>query len=158
MATNIRIQVDDKQLRQALRIAPNRIINAMHKSLTNTAIETQNNFKIEIRKNGSINTGRLWQKIPYVFHNKLSVTVGPSMPYAIFVEKGTKPHWTSVREGTSLRDWADKKKINPYALQRSIARKGTKAHPFEKKVADKTVRFAQRDMQHQLDKTIKEIL
>ncbi len=50
--------------------------------------------------------------------------------YGAFVEYGTKPHRVSVAPGTPLREWAILKGINPYALQKSIARKGTRAHPF----------------------------
>lgn len=155
MATNIRIQVDDKQLRQALRIAPNRIVNAMHVSLNRSAVQTQRYFREQITENESIHTGELRRSVHFQFLNKLNVVIEPEAKYADFVEKGTRPHWTSVR---NLERWARFRGINPYVLQRSIARKGTKAHPFEKKVADKTVRFAQRDMQQQLNKTIKEVL
>lgn len=155
MATNIRIQVDDKQLRQALRIAPNRIVNAMHVSLNRSAVQTQRYFREEITNNGSIHTGELRRSVHFHFLNKLNVVIEPEAKYADFVEKGTRPHWTSVR---NLERWARFRGINPYVLQHSIARKGTKAHPFEKKVANKTIRFAQRDMQQQLNKTIKEVL
>lgn len=155
MATNIRIQVDDKQLRQALRIAPNRIVNAMHVSLNRSAVQTQRYFREQITENESIHTGELRRSVHFHFLNKLNVVIEPEAKYADFVEKGTRPHWTSVR---NLERWARFRGINPYVLQHSIARKGTKAHPFEKKVADKTVRFAQRDMQQQLNKTIKEVL
>ena len=75
--------------------------------------------------------------------------------YADYVEKGTKPHWTSVR---NLESWARFRGINPYVLQRSIARKGTKAHPFEQRTAQRAIAFATKDMQQQLDKSMKEIL
>jgi hypothetical protein len=53
-------------------------------------------------------------------------------PTAIFVHNGTKPHWAPVG---ALRGWAQRHGINPFALQRSIARKGTKPNPwFEKAV------------------------
>jgi hypothetical protein len=46
---------------------------------------------------------------------------------AIFVHNGTRPHWAPVG---ALRGWADRHGINPFALQRSIARKGTRANPW----------------------------
>ena len=51
------------------------------------------------------------------------------------VWKGSRPHWTSVR---NLEGWAYRHGINPYALQRSIAEKGTRPNPF--------VERAQREM------------
>ena len=48
-------------------------------------------------------------------------------PYAKGVEFGTKPHAVSA---VALSRWAKSKGINPYALAKSIARKGTRAQPF----------------------------
>jgi hypothetical protein len=155
MATSIRIKINDKELKQALRIAPQRIINAMHTSLKRSAVQTQRYFREEITNNRSIHTGELRRSVRFHFNNKLNVVIEPGVGYADFVEKGTRPHWTSVR---NLERWAKFRGINPYVLQRSIARKGTKAHPFEKKTAKRATEFAQRDMQRQLDKSIKEIL
>ena len=81
--------------------------------------------------------------------------VEPEAKYADYVEKGTKPHWTSVH---NLERWANLKGINPYALQHSIATHGTKAHPFEEKVYRRAVEFATQDMQNQLNKTIRETI
>jgi len=50
--------------------------------------------------------------------------------YALFVEFGTLPHWTSV---DNLKKWAKDKLGDEklaYALQRHIALFGTKPHPF----------------------------
>jgi len=52
--------------------------------------------------------------------------------YAMYVEEGTAPHWTSV---DNLKKWAKDKLGDEnlaYALQKSIAVKGTKPHPFIK--------------------------
>ena len=155
MATNVKIQVNDKELRQALRVAPNRIINAMHTSLTRSAVQTQRYFREEITNNGSIHTGELRRSVHFGFKDKLSVVIEPEAKYADYVENGTKPHWTSVR---NLESWAKFRGINPYVLQRSIARKGTKAHPFEQRTAQRATVFATKDMQQQLDKSMKEIL
>jgi hypothetical protein len=48
-------------------------------------------------------------------------------------EMGPRPHWTSVK---NLEGWAKRHGMNPYALQRSIAKKGTKANPFLKEAID----------------------
>lgn len=47
--------------------------------------------------------------------------------YALDVEKGTKPHFVSVDE---IAPWAKKKGLNPWAVAKSISKKGTKANPF----------------------------
>lgn len=47
--------------------------------------------------------------------------------YALDVEQGTKPHFVPVDE---IAPWAKKKGLNPWAVAKSIAKKGTKANPF----------------------------
>ena len=47
--------------------------------------------------------------------------------YATDVEKGTAPHFVPVDE---IAPWAKKKGLNPWAVAKSIAKKGTKANPF----------------------------
>lgn len=66
----------------------------------------------------------------------IQAEIMPAVSYALDVEEGTPPHWTSVAEGSSLRAWANLKGVSPYALQRSIAKKGTKAHPYVKPTYD----------------------
>lgn len=60
----------------------------------------------------------------------LTSEIKPTAPYADAVETGSKPHWAPHGPGSSLAAWAKLKGINVYALAWSIARKGTKAHPF----------------------------
>lgn len=52
--------------------------------------------------------------------------------YSGSVEYGTRPHAVSA---ASLKDWAMKKGLNPYAVAKSIAKKGTRANPFLKKTS-----------------------
>lgn len=55
--------------------------------------------------------------------------------YARYVEFGTKPHMPPVEP---LIPWAKKKGLNPWAVARSIAKKGTKANPFLQRALDNT--------------------
>ncbi len=59
----------------------------------------------------------------------LAAVIGPdhNLKYALYVEKGTKPHMPPV---SALTAWANSKGINPWALAMSIKKKGTKANPF----------------------------
>ncbi len=54
-------------------------------------------------------------------------SLAPKMPYAPFIEFGTAPHWAPI---AALIPWAKRHGISPYAVQQSIAKKGTKAQPF----------------------------
>ncbi|MFH0891337.1 MAG: hypothetical protein V1867_00990 [Candidatus Falkowbacteria bacterium] len=68
-----------------------------------------------------------------------SVIISPNKQYALSVHQGTRPHYVSVRDKRApLRLWAIKKGINPYALQKSIMRKGTKANPFVDRTVQKS--------------------
>ncbi len=51
--------------------------------------------------------------------------VGSNLDYAPYVESGTPPHWTSW---TNLNEWAYRHNTNVWALQRAIARRGTRGH------------------------------
>lgn len=77
-------------------------------------------------KEAPADTGRLRGGIT----STLTPTVGTiftSSKYAKYVHDGTKPHKVS---GRRLEGWARKKGLNPYAVAKSISRKGTKANPF----------------------------
>jgi hypothetical protein len=42
--------------------------------------------------------------------------------YAIFVERGTRPHWPPI---DAIREWAERHGIPPFLVARAIARHGT---------------------------------
>lgn len=68
-----------------------------------------------------------------------SVMITPKKKYAIDVHEGTKPHYVPIKgKRAPLRIWAIKHGINPYALQKAIARKGTKANPFVNRTVRQT--------------------
>lgn len=102
------------------------VLNAMRDS----TLMVQRNAKI----NTPVDTGRLRASItPEVKANPLSNTImgvtGSNVEYAPDVEDGTPPHWVPIAE---LETWAGRHNINAYVVQRSIARRGTKAHKFMK--------------------------
>lgn len=53
--------------------------------------------------------------------------------YGGSIENGTRPHAVSAKV---LMDWAAKRGLNPYAVAKSIAKKGTRANPFMKRTLD----------------------
>lgn len=70
-----------------------------------------------------------WVKEYKPFFGRMSSGV----KYASAVEFGTAPHYVSPKV---LAPWAEKKGLNPYAVSKSIQRKGTKAHPFFQESVD----------------------
>ncbi len=93
-------------------------------------------------KSGKLIVGTEKREVPIGVTNHLRQSIGmrlmrnsiiivPKKKYAIPVHDGTKPHYVSVNNPRSpLRIWAIKKGLNPYAVQKKIMRKGTKANPF----------------------------
>ncbi len=81
---------------------------------------------------GGWDTGRLASSIRTEL-GVLSATVAPHVSYAIYVHQGTRPHWAPI---SALAPWAERHGINPYAVQASIARKGTKGNPFMERAAE----------------------
>lgn len=65
--------------------------------------------------------------------DQAAAAVGSSLAYAAAVERGTPPHWISVRRVTA---WAVRRGINPYAVQRTTARRGTRPQPFLERALD----------------------
>lgn len=55
----------------------------------------------------------------------LWANIGSTVGYAVYVEEGSEPHWTSW---VNLNEWAYRHDMNVYALQAAIARRGTSAH------------------------------
>lgn len=72
-------------------------------------------------------TGRLQGSIHSRPGSGLSVEIGPSVAYGLFVEKGTRAHFPPPG---ALGGWARRHGMSPFALARGISRRGTKAQPF----------------------------
>lgn len=74
--------------------------------------------------------------------------------YATDVHEGTRPHYVSPKE---LAPWAAKKGLNPYAVSKSIQRKGTKANPFLKRAVDGTASTVDRFFGEAADRITRDI-
>ena len=73
-------------------------------------------------------TGKLAKSHEFRWTRTAGGEVISTAPHAMFNDQGTKPHWAPIGP---LRKWAALRKINPYALQQSIAKKGTKASHYQ---------------------------
>ena len=83
------------------------------------------------KKNCPVDTGRLRSSIEIeLLAVGLVGKIGSAVPYALYVEKGTKPHFppTSALRGWSRRVISDEGLA--YVVARKIAAEGTKAQPF----------------------------
>jgi len=83
-----------------------------------------------------VDTGDLRESIENVVRTTdkdITGIVGASQPYAAHVEFGTRPHWIPLKDpqkSAAFRKWCKKRGLNPYAVARAIAKKGTKPHPY----------------------------
>lgn len=137
-------QFDATDVQRLFERAPGAVRTRLRQLVEGAAIDVQREERLAAP---IAVTGHLRRQIRYTFSPaRLQATVWPDTPYAEAVEKGSRPRWVSVREGSPLRDWAKLKGINPYALQRSIARKGTKAHPFVEPTYDKMKPIVERNI------------
>jgi len=96
----------------------------MQKSLDLSAKDVQKYS----RRKAPVDTARLKNSISYKVKN-LTARIGPDVKYGVYVEGGTRAHFPPIGP---LKSWARKRGINPYALQKAIGRRGTKAQPFMK--------------------------
>lgn len=120
------IVIDARQVIETFNRAPVRFLSRLNDLIYDGAVDVQR----EMRINAPVGaTGDLRRTVD-IERGQLSARVSPTAKHAPFVEKGTRPHWTSARPGTALHRWATHKGLNPYAVQRSIAMKGTKPNPF----------------------------
>lgn len=72
-------------------------------------------------------------------------------PYAAAVNYGTAPHHVSPAQ---LAPWAAKKGLNPFAVAKSIAKKGTRANPF----FDKAVASAENGVNKEFETATADII
>jgi len=101
-----------------------------------------------------VDTGRLrsnWRLSVQIMRGELANTTS----YAIFVAKGTKPHWPPMK---AITKWANRKGIAPFLVARAIARRGTKANPFFDNAVLAGQVIADDEFKKALDKTIKELI
>jgi hypothetical protein len=64
------------------------------------------------------------------------VRVGSTLPYAEFVETGTRPHWPPL---AALQGWADRHGIPAFLVARAIAEHGTAPNPFMERAIEKSI-------------------
>jgi phage protein, HK97 gp10 family len=74
-----------------------------------------------------VDLGDLRDSISVESHGPTSVTVGPRLFYAPYVEFGAGPHFPNLDR---LGAWADRHGMTPGQIVSSIAANGVQAHPF----------------------------
>ena len=119
--------IGDEELRRKLKSSTADV--PVQRFLDRGAIYTQG----QGRKHAPVDTGRLRNSIGTESPNNRTRSIGPSVKYGEFVEKGTRAHYPPL---SSLEGWAARHGMSARALQLSIGRKGTKAQPYMQPAAD----------------------
>lgn len=99
-------------------------------------------------------TGTLKKAMARDFPEPLAARIFPQVQYALYVHEGTRPHGIPAAElgpGGSLARWAKKKGLNPYAVAKSIAVRGTKANPWMARTAERERPNVERELAGGLD-------
>jgi HK97 gp10 family phage protein len=132
--------ISEKHVNKAIRDSLLRIQREATKNAPfGTSGNLRNNWKVNMKRfEGSLSSGAKEKNFSY----------GTS------VEFGTKPHYVS---GSNLSIWASRRGLNPYAVAKSISKKGTKANPFFKNSIDSQRNTVDRLFGEALENIIKEI-
>lgn len=96
-------------------------------------------------------TGNLQRSIQMQF-SPIQVKVWPNAKYAKDVHEGTEPHVIPIGD---LEGWARRHGTSPYAVQRAIAKRGTKANPFVRRTIEKITEPVNRLFQEALARIVK---
>lgn len=153
MAGGLSIQVDAREVRNAMHKAPGVVRSGLTKWVNRTAALSERTAKTNVPPH--VDTGRLENSISIDRSGTLSAAVKPHAKYAVFVHEGRRPgRMPPFQPGTELNRWATKRGMNPFLVARSIGRKGTKPHKF----MDKTYRTVKPLAERDASRTVEEIV
>ncbi len=114
------------ELERALALSPEVMAQEVGRAMTASLLLVE----ADARRNVAHDTRQLMNSITHTVRAEgrgLVGRVGPSARYGLYVERGSRPHYPPVR---ALVGWARRHGVSPYAVQRAIGRRGTRARPF----------------------------
>jgi hypothetical protein len=82
-----------------------------------------------------------------------TATVGSASPYALAVEKGTRPHMPPI---DAITPWAEMHGLSPWAVAMGIKKHGTPAQPFFKAAVEEVTPIILASGARTIAKAIKE--
>lgn len=93
-----------------------------------SALDIKSQAQDNARALKAIDSGNLRNSIiAETTRNGLSAEIGSPLPYAPYVEFGTRAHFPPME---ALEDWARKHKIPVFLVARAIAKRGLPARPY----------------------------
>lgn len=120
------------------KVAIDAFNRATERSLTLIGVQLQSQAVVNLTKKGVRDMGGLVNSIAYhVDDAHTKVTCGSNLDYALYIEKGTKPHRTDYKKtefAENMRGWFHRHGIIDkgiqYLIMRHIRKHGTSAKPF----------------------------
>jgi hypothetical protein len=100
----------------------------------------------QLRQNWKITMGRFAGEL------KSGVKYGKAIEFGL-----PAGHYMPVKNNQVFKLWAERRGLNPYAVAKSIAKKGTKKQPFFQQSIDEATPVAQREFDKALEAIIKEL-
>jgi len=125
MPVTLRLEGADR-LAGALRRSPRVVAAEQARAMTRSLLLVEADARRGVRQDSR----QLMNSITHRMREQgdaLVGEVGPSVRYGLYVERGTRPHWPPR---APLEGWARRHGVSVFAVQRAIARKGTRARPF----------------------------
>lgn len=106
---------------------------AVEKELRQIGVDGERLVSKTIKLKGAFDQGDLLKSVVSEYREKgrtQEIVFGPDAKHAIFILKGTRPHWAPIEP---LKEWARRKLGDEqlgYAVQKKIARRGTEARDY----------------------------
>ncbi len=125
MPVTLRVEGADR-VAGALQRSPQVVATEQVRAMTRSLLLVEGDARRNVRQD----TRQLMNSITHrqrMSSQTLVGEVGPSVRYGAYVERGSRPHWPPR---APLEGWARRHGVPVYAVQRAIARRGTRARPF----------------------------
>lgn len=120
------LTIDSEKIRHLYNVAPKITRKEVGAAVKKSSLAVMK----AIMQTAPVDRGLLRQSVSAEISESRGL-VKPEAPYAEDVEFGRKPPVKiTPKERVGIMAWAKRKNLNPYAVLKSIARKGTKKNPF----------------------------
>lgn len=127
MSVSIRIIGVNQAIRNITRYA-----SSVNTGIRGEIFKGSEDISSDAKRFAPVDLGNLREGIGYTVKDRSKGTlvegeVISSDPSSAYLEYGTGPHYPPI---AAITPWAERKGIDPYALQKSIGENGTKEHPY----------------------------
>jgi HK97 gp10 family phage protein len=131
----------------------------INKAINNTLIRIQDQAKKNAPSGDTQQLRQKWNIKMGRFEGLLeSGARSGGKQYGMSIEYGLKAgHRIPVKNNPVFQLWATRRGLNPYAVAKSIEKKGTKAQPFFQPAIDSQKQNADNEFSKAMDKILKEI-